>query len=244
MSVRTAGISITTFGKHRLMYEYECQFSTCVGFYVSHSLFSSVYPTEILQVTSGMLSGQSALIDLDVKTNLTPQVMDCSLSELDLFIHESSSPIGLSINLTAQELPSTTSMTSGLIITPIMCSCQIKRRAVACRAMWRTKEIRMSEPKTSGADAGSVVSDPQHSQKLLRVLQSFRQDECFQDAELVLEGEHIPVQKNILAAASPYIRTKLNYNPPKDDGSVYRIELQGISVTTMRQILDYIFSGE
>lgn len=39
-------------------------------------------------------------------------------------------------------------------------------------------------------------------------------------------------------------RTKLNYNPPKEDGSVYKIELQGISVTTMRQILDYIFSGE
>ncbi len=37
---------------------------------------------------------------------------------------------------------------------------------------------------------------------------------------------------------------QLNYNPPKEDGSVYKIELQGISVTTMRQILDYIFSGE
>ncbi|XP_016130129.1 gigaxonin-like [Sinocyclocheilus grahami] len=102
----------------------------------------------------------------------------------------------------------------------------------------------MSDPKRAGADAGSVVSDPQHSQKLLRVLQSFRQEDCFQDAVLVLEGEQIPVQKNILAAASPYIRTKLNYNPPKEDGSVYKIELQGISVTTMRQILEYIFSGE
>ncbi|XP_051580040.1 gigaxonin-like [Myxocyprinus asiaticus] len=102
----------------------------------------------------------------------------------------------------------------------------------------------MSNPKTAGADAGSVVSDPQHSQKLLRALQSFRQDDCFQDAVLVLEGEEIPVQKNILAAASPYIRTKLNYSPPKEDGSVYKIELQGISVPTMRQILDYIFSGE
>uniref|UniRef100_A0A672LGN1 Gigaxonin n=1 Tax=Sinocyclocheilus grahami TaxID=75366 RepID=A0A672LGN1_SINGR len=102
----------------------------------------------------------------------------------------------------------------------------------------------MSDPKTAGADAGSVVSDPQHSQKLLRVLQSLRQDDCFQDAVLVLDGEQIPVQKNILAAASPYIRTKLNYNPPKEDGSVYKIELQGISVMTMRQILDYIFSGE
>ncbi|TSK38445.1 Gigaxonin [Bagarius yarrelli] len=98
----------------------------------------------------------------------------------------------------------------------------------------------------AGAEAppGSVVSDPQHSQKLLRSLRSFREDGSFQDAVLVLEGEQIPVHKNILAAASPYIRTKLNYNPPKEDGSMYRIELQGISVPIMRQILDYIFSGE
>uniref|UniRef100_A0A673FXU8 BTB domain-containing protein n=1 Tax=Sinocyclocheilus rhinocerous TaxID=307959 RepID=A0A673FXU8_9TELE len=63
------------------------------------------------------------------------------------------------------------------------------------------------------AEVTEMVSDPQHSQKLLRVLQSFRQDDCFQDAVLVLDGEQIPVQKNILAAASPYIsstRKKLN----------------------------------
>lgn len=40
------------------------------------------------------------------------------------------------------------------------------------------------------------------------------------------------------------LRTKLNYNPPKEDGSMYRIELQGVSMTTMKQILDFIFSGE
>lgn len=40
------------------------------------------------------------------------------------------------------------------------------------------------------------------------------------------------------------VRTKLNYNPPKEDGSTYRIELQGVSMSIMKQILDYIFSGE
>ncbi|KAI1235567.1 hypothetical protein IHE44_0002446 [Lamprotornis superbus] len=38
--------------------------------------------------------------------------------------------------------------------------------------------------------------------------------------------------------------TKLNYNPPKDDGSTYKIELEGISVDIMKEILDYIFSGQ
>lgn len=42
----------------------------------------------------------------------------------------------------------------------------------------------------------------------------------------------------------PFLRTKLNYNPPKDDGSTYKIELEGISVMVMREILDYIFSGQ
>ncbi|KAJ8785864.1 hypothetical protein J1605_006824 [Eschrichtius robustus] len=52
---------------------------------------------------------------------------------------------------------------------------------------------------------GSAVSDPQHATRLLRALSSFREESRFCDAHLVLDGEEIPVQKNILAAASPYI---------------------------------------
>uniref|UniRef100_A0AAQ4RL32 BTB domain-containing protein n=1 Tax=Gasterosteus aculeatus aculeatus TaxID=481459 RepID=A0AAQ4RL32_GASAC len=95
-----------------------------------------------------------------------------------------------------------------------------------------------------GQVAIEVVSDPQHAQKLLRVLRTFWLEQSFHDALLVVDGEELPVQKNILAAASPYVRTKLNYNPPKEDGSTYRIELQGVSMATMKQILDYIFSGD
>ncbi|XP_029951948.1 LOW QUALITY PROTEIN: gigaxonin [Salarias fasciatus] len=99
-------------------------------------------------------------------------------------------------------------------------------------------------PDSVSGDSGSKVSDPQHSQRLLRVLRTFWQENSFHDALLVVDGEELPVQKNILAAASPYIRTKLNYNPPKEDGSTYRIELQGVPMAIMKQILDYIFSGE
>ncbi|XP_069463200.1 gigaxonin [Ambystoma mexicanum] len=94
------------------------------------------------------------------------------------------------------------------------------------------------------SDVVSVVADPQHAVKLLRALSTFRGDALFCDACLVLEGQEIPVPKNLLAAASPYIRTKLNYNPPKDDESVYKIELDGISFVIMKEILDYIFSGQ
>uniref|UniRef100_A0ABM5EUV8 Gigaxonin isoform X2 n=1 Tax=Pogona vitticeps TaxID=103695 RepID=A0ABM5EUV8_9SAUR len=92
--------------------------------------------------------------------------------------------------------------------------------------------------------SGSVVSDPQHPARLLRTLRSFHQEGFFCDAHLVVDGEEIPVQTNILAAASPYIRTKLNYNPPKGDGSTYKIELKGIPVDTMKEIVNYIFSGQ
>nr|CAJ83337.1 giant axonal neuropathy (gigaxonin) [Xenopus tropicalis] len=97
-----------------------------------------------------------------------------------------------------------------------------------------------SEPQCTMTE----VCDPQHAAKLLRALGSFRGESGFCDALLVLEGQEIPVQRNILAAASPYIRAKLNYNPPKNDGSIYRIELEGISVDVMKEILDYIFSGQ
>ncbi|XP_032891654.1 gigaxonin [Amblyraja radiata] len=89
----------------------------------------------------------------------------------------------------------------------------------------------------------SVVGDPQHANKLLKSLSSFREDPLFCDAVLVVEGERIPVQKNLLAAASPYVRAKLNYTSPSD-GSEYKIVLDGISVAVMRELLDYMFSGQ
>lgn len=58
------------------------------------------------------------------------------------------------------------------------------------------------------ADSNSmtVVSDPQHAAKLLRALSGFREESNFCDALLIVEEQEIPVHKNILAAASPYIR--------------------------------------
>lgn len=61
----------------------------------------------------------------------------------------------------------------------------------------------MSAPE---AEPSCRVSDPQHSQKLLRVLRTFWLEQSFHDALLVVGEEELPVQKNILAAASPYVR--------------------------------------
>lgn len=64
----------------------------------------------------------------------------------------------------------------------------------------------------SEGEAVTKVSDPQHSQKLLRVLRTFWQEQSFHDALLVVGEEELPVQKNILAAASPYIRSVQRWN--------------------------------
>ncbi|MEE6499919.1 hypothetical protein FKM82_003636 [Ascaphus truei] len=71
----------------------------------------------------------------------------------------------------------------------------------------------MAEP-----DPMTVVSDPQHAAKLLRALGSFRGESGFCDAVLVLEEQEIPVQKNILAAASPYIRIGAEHHCYKTRG--------------------------
>lgn len=60
---------------------------------------------------------------------------------------------------------------------------------------------------SSECEASCKVSDPQHSQKLLRVLRTFWLEQSFHDALLVVGEEELPVQKNILAAASPYVRS-------------------------------------
>lgn len=71
----------------------------------------------------------------------------------------------------------------------------------------------------SECETSCKVSDPQHSQKLLRVLRTFWLEQSFHDALLVVGEEELAVQKNILAAASPYIRSaqlggSLSWTPP------------------------------
>lgn len=64
----------------------------------------------------------------------------------------------------------------------------------------------LKEMSGSEGEPSCKVSDPQHSQKLLRVLRTFWLEQSFHDALLVVGEEELPVQKNILAAASPYVR--------------------------------------
>lgn len=73
--------------------------------------------------------------------------------------------------------------------------------------LWIFSMSSLDMPNSRSSEPGSKVSDPQHSQKLLRVLRVFWQEKSFHDALLVVDGEELPIQKNILAAASPYIRS-------------------------------------
>uniref|UniRef100_S4RQ10 Gigaxonin n=1 Tax=Petromyzon marinus TaxID=7757 RepID=S4RQ10_PETMA len=96
----------------------------------------------------------------------------------------------------------------------------------------------------AGEGGSSLFSDPQHSRKLLKNLRSFREDPIFCDSALVVDGAEIPVQRNLLAAVSPYIRTKFNYSPPKNNGTVFKITLEGVGLSVIHEILEYIYTGE
>uniref|UniRef100_A0A8C4PZY5 Gigaxonin n=2 Tax=Eptatretus burgeri TaxID=7764 RepID=A0A8C4PZY5_EPTBU len=109
-------------------------------------------------------------------------------------------------------------------------------------SQWKSK----GDAKGATASESDVVTikDPQHANKLLDNMRSFREDPQYCDSVLVVDGQEIPIQRSLLVAMSPYLRTKFTYSPPKQDGMVYRIPLEGIDACVMREILDYIYTGE
>ncbi|CAH2324533.1 gigaxonin [Pelobates cultripes] len=80
----------------------------------------------------------------------------------------------------------------------------------------------------------TIVSDPQHAAKLLRALGAFREESDFCDALLVLEEQEIPVQRNILAAASPYIRSSPAIHKIQQTGVSQSIEVCSLLLEVLR----------
>ncbi len=55
-------------------------------------------------------------------------------------------------------------------------------------------------------NSGKKYSHPLHANSLLTQLSEGRKNRSLCDAVLVVGGEEIPVQKNVLSAACPYFR--------------------------------------
>nr|XP_005907950.1 PREDICTED: LOW QUALITY PROTEIN: gigaxonin [Bos mutus] len=111
-----------------------------------------------------------------------------------------------------------------------------KRLLSAIATTWPQEPARLRD-QGQAAEPPPAVS-PQHPP-----LRTLRFAPCQFTPQKAQIGFHGACKKGGLGAKEA-IWTKLNYNPPKDDGSTYKIELEGISVMVMREILDYIFSGQ
>lgn len=88
----------------------------------------------------------------------------------------------------------------------------------------------------------------EHASKLLKSLNDIRNRPNLCDAEVVIGSSKIPVQKNILSAASLYFRALFDYNQhsAKPQGATSSVSLDhlGIGENTFRLILNYIFTAE
>ncbi|XP_041376545.1 gigaxonin-like [Gigantopelta aegis] len=94
-----------------------------------------------------------------------------------------------------------------------------------------------------------------HAKKLLRVLNDTRSCEHLCDAVVIIDGEEILVQKNILSAASEYFRSIFTYEHSKavDKGDTNERNMRKVCIDlttneitadTFRSILDYIYTSE
>ncbi|RUS82922.1 hypothetical protein EGW08_009306 [Elysia chlorotica] len=88
----------------------------------------------------------------------------------------------------------------------------------------------------------------EHASKLLNSLNEIRNRPNLCDAVVVIGSAKIPVQKNILSAASLYFRALFDYDQrsaqPQDASSSVSLDNLGIGENTFRIILDYIFTSE
>ncbi|XP_077983448.1 gigaxonin-like [Glandiceps talaboti] len=91
---------------------------------------------------------------------------------------------------------------------------------------------------------GVKYTCPQHAKKLLQNLQELRHNKALCDFTLVIDGVEIPVQRNMLAAGSPYFRSLFNYDVTTKSTRSLKVNLAELNVASFDQILEYIYTSE
>lgn len=82
----------------------------------------------------------------------------------------------------------------------------------------------------------------QLSSTILREMNKFRQQGLFCDCTLVVQAQHFPVHKLILAAASEYFRALFTTN--FIEGKSSQIAINGIQVHIFKEVLNFIYTNE
>ncbi|XP_001381548.2 kelch repeat and BTB domain-containing protein 3 [Monodelphis domestica] len=89
--------------------------------------------------------------------------------------------------------------------------------------------------------SNSLVAE-EHGQKILNVLQNFREKNVFYDFKIIVKDEIIPCHRCVLAACSDFFRAMFEVNmKERDDGSV---TISNLSPKAVKAFLDYAYTGK
>ncbi|KAF7481772.1 kelch repeat and BTB domain-containing protein 3 [Marmota monax] len=81
-----------------------------------------------------------------------------------------------------------------------------------------------------------------HGQKILSILQNFREQNVFYDFKIIMKDEIIPCHRCVLAACSDFFRAMFEVNmKERDDGSV---TITNLSSKAVKAFLDYAYTGK
>lgn len=88
----------------------------------------------------------------------------------------------------------------------------------------------------------NYLASEDHGQKILSVLQSFREQNVFYDFKIIMKEEIIPCHRCVLAACSDFFRAMFEVNmKERDDGSV---TITNLSSKAVKAFLDYAYTGK
>lgn len=88
----------------------------------------------------------------------------------------------------------------------------------------------------------NFLASEDHGQKILSVLQSFREQNVFYDFKIIMKEEIIPCHRCVLAACSDFFRAMFEVNmKERDDGSV---TITNLSSKAVKAFLDYAYTGK
>ncbi|XP_066442392.1 kelch repeat and BTB domain-containing protein 3 [Eleutherodactylus coqui] len=81
-----------------------------------------------------------------------------------------------------------------------------------------------------------------HGQKILTVLQNFREQNMFFDFSIIVRDESIPCHRCVLAANSDFFRAMFEVNMKERDGG--NVTISNLSLEAVKAFLDYAYTGK
>ncbi len=103
------------------------------------------------------------------------------------------------------------------------------------------RQVRITKPTLPVTEFGCGITDSAYRPHTWAGMAKLFQLETLSDVMLMAEGQSIPCQKFLLAAAPDYFYNKLVVNTEAVNDSL--LEIEGISFTTLKVIVSYLYTG-